>query len=165
MQELWNSLYSLEMEDGLKDLGFTGFYAVQQLRAYAEPVPTESGIYLVIDRGRNPPKFKKPEPGGYFKGKDSNVSIDTLKVGWVEGALILYVGKSDKLQIRIKQLINAGNDKNVTHDGGRLLSQLENEEYLEVCWKTVQNEKQEETKMLEAFKQVHGKLPFANLQG
>ena len=86
-------------------------------------------------------------------------ALISWKDKWVEDALILYVGASNDLQRRINELIDFGNGKDVAHHGGRYLWQIEGADYLQVCWKVVQNEKQEETKMLEAFKRLYQDKP------
>jgi hypothetical protein len=78
---------------------------------------------------------------GFFKEKDPNVSIETLKQNWVNHTKVVYIGKaggvdsSATLKSRIKQLIKFGQGKNVGHYGGRLIWQLKNSDELILCWK------------------------------
>ena len=109
---------------------------------------------------------------GYFKGKNPNVSLETLEANWVENSLVLYIGKtggenSDRtLTMRIEELIAFGTGNNVAHYGGRLIWQLKNSKDLVVCWKPMLKADPETVKkeLLKEFVAKYGKRPFANLK-
>ena len=165
---MYDTTHPLKAVTGLQKLGFEGFCPVKDLRASSgrSPAPTTNGVCLVIREQKDRPKFLDPGTGGYFKGRDPNVSIDELENNWVEDALIIYVGSSSNLQRRIEQLIRFGRGENVGHYGGRLMWQIADAEDFKVCWKPVANKTQGKKLVLVEFKRAHqGRRPFANLQG
>ena len=162
---------SLDTVPGLKKRGFVGFFSVKDLRdaGGVAPAPLCKGIYLVIWDRKDRPEFLPEGTGGWYDGKDPNVSIDKLENDWVEDTLIIYVGANGKgkngtLKDRIELLLCFGDGEDVRHYGGRLMWQIKDAEDLKICWKVVADDKQEEEgKQVRAeFKQAHGKLPFAN---
>ena len=158
--------HPLKTVAGLQKLGFKGFLSVKDLRLRPRPpdVPTENGIYLVIRERSEYPEFLARGTGGLFKGKDPNVGLYRLKPRWVDGALIIYVGRSNDLRRRVGELINFGQRKRVGHRGGRLMWQIADAEDFKICWKQMPNEHQAESRMLGDFAQAHnGMQPFANL--
>ena len=98
--------------------------------------------------------------GGYLRGKNPNVPIDTLKSCWIDNTLTIYIGKagSDRnsatLQSRLAQYARFGRGKNVCHYGGRYIWQLSGSANLEVCWKPLPNDdpRTVEHELIAAFK-------------
>ena len=161
-----NSLISRRSK--LQDQGFRGFVTVVGLRKGGMTgIPASPGVYLVLRDGISFPKFRTPGTGGYFKGKDPNVSISRLRQEWVAGAFVVYVGQSGNLQRRIGQLIQFGRGADIGHWGGRLVWQLAQAEELQLCWKEVVDNKPGDVKkdILKQFKlKYRGRRPFANLK-
>jgi hypothetical protein len=71
------------------------------------------------------------------------------------------------LKSRLKQYMDFGAGKLVGHKGGRYIWQLADSDKLQICWMPTQSEEPEkvERRLIQMFKAVHGKRPFANLQG
>ena len=154
----------------MKEFGFIGFETIDTLMMYeCSQVPKQKGIYFVLNQG--PSNFLQNSVGGHFKGKNPTVSINELKKNWIEGTLVVYVGKAGgsnsqaTLYSRLKQYIRFGEGEPVGHWGGRLIWQLENHRKLTVCYKTLPNSepREEEKKLILEFESIHGKIPFANL--
>lgn len=164
--------------DTYEKLGFEGFKPVSELMDSVDVVPDRKGIYMVLRVATAVPVFVEKGTGGFFKGKNPNVTIEDLKKNWIEGEPILYIGKAGgtkkdgtaskvTLQERIALYMCFGQGKPVGHWGGRLIWQLEGAKDLVVCWKVLEKEepREEEKKMIQKFKEQHdGKRPFANLQ-
>ena len=158
---------------GLRHLGFRGFRTVANLRD-EDPagVPGDPGVYLVIRTSTAPPHFLTVGTGGWFKGKDPNVSCSDLKENWVPDALILYVGQAGSgsngtLRKRIDTLIRFGKGSRIGHRGGRYLWQIHDADELTICWKVLQDDDPRDVKrkLILSFKMLHeGRRPFANLQ-
>ena len=152
--------------------GFEGFKKISHLMETAcNDVPLRKGVYLVCfsnDRF----EFLDKSVGGHFRGKDPTVGIAVLKAKWVDGTMVLYIGKAgggnikSTLRVRLKQYIKFGQGKNIGHKGGRYIWQLSNNRELLICWKTLSDEdpRQYEKSLIDEFKIQYGKLPFANLQ-
>ena len=101
--------------DDLKAAGFEGFIPVAQLQADSTAIPRTAGVYMVVYTGENIPEFLSRGTGGFFKGKDPNVSITELETNWVENTCVVYIGKAGKLknckatiQSRLKQYLDFG---------------------------------------------------------
>ena len=171
-----NSL-SMETVADLQEFGFKGFLSVKNLRIDLRrsprhpSIPTTGGIYLVIREREEYPEFLSKGTGGKIGRRDKNgnkkyidpnVDISELTKNWVEGALILYVGRSGNLQRRICQLIKFGNGETIPHGGGRYLWQIADAEDFKVCWKLTPGENQKKRDLLEKFERTHhGRRPFA----
>src|SRR4051812_15452715 len=85
----------------LETAGFTGWQTWAELRtsAYAD-VPVASAVYVVHRPSDAPPRFRKVNPGGHFKGQDPTVAPSTLRAKWMDGAQVIYIGKADSAQAR-----------------------------------------------------------------
>lgn len=71
------------------------------------------------------PEFLSHGTGGFFKGKDPNVSITELETNWVENTCVVYIGKAGTtLQKRLNQYLKFGNGQNIGHWGGRYIWQI-----------------------------------------
>ncbi len=132
-------------------------------------VPAHAGIYLIKRESESAPQFRIPGTGGWFKGQDPNSASDIIEAKWVSGTQILYIGKAagnKGLKGRLRQLIDLGNGKPVSHRGGRLLWYLQESEDLLVRWRTCTADEADraETTAIADFKRSHrGMRPFANM--
>lgn len=156
----------------IKDFGFLGFKSIQQLWNDYSVIPDVSGVYVVINPDMKEKRFLPKGTGGFFKGKDPNISQEELKGYWIDNCLVIYIGKaggsnsSATLRKRIKQYLDFGKGKPVGHYGGRLIWQLVNSKDLIIAWKILKQiePRNEEQKLLNEFVNIYGKLPFANLK-
>lgn len=153
----------------IKAAGFTGFRTMRELFADSSCIPKIRGVYMVLNPTRKK-GFLSVGTGGYYKGKDPNVSLAELERNWVEDALVVYIGKAGSLTSmrtlaqRLREYFRFGQGKKVGHWGGRLIWQLRNSADLVVCWKTLPDEEPQdvETRLIEAFRRQFAKRPFAN---
>jgi hypothetical protein len=154
----------------IKKVGFTGFKKMSELFSKNSSIPQIKGVYLVLNPDRKS-EFLTVGTGGYFKGKNPNLSIAELKSNWVENTIIVYIGKAGKdgssatLQSRLKQYFSFGQGENIGHYGGRLIWQLKNSKDLVVCWKALPTEDPRtiEANLIQQFVIKYSKRPFANL--
>lgn len=157
----------VDIKEQLKGAGFDGFISVKDLKEDFKNgrVPKEEGVYQILRLSSTPPTFLQKGTGGYFKGKEPNVSIDELRSNWVVDEPVVYIGKASELYKRIRQYMQFGSGKAVGHFGGRYIWQLSDSDGLIVCWKCVSESRSVEAAMIEEFKNSHnGKRPFANLK-
>lgn len=156
----------------IKRSGFRGFVAISALQASkCRKVPDKPGVYLVLRPDKTPPVFLSRSVGGHFKGKDPTVPIKELEKAWVEGALVLYVGKAGgpgtapTLKRRVFRFMQFGQGKAVAKFGGRYIWQLDHSGSLVVCWKPIPNADPRalERQLIQEFKAAYGRRPFANL--
>ena len=154
--------------DDLKAAGFEGFIPVVQLQANSTAIPRTAGVYMVVYTEGNMPEFLSRGTGGFFKGKDPNVSIPELGTNWVKNTCVVYIGKAGTtLRKRLNQYLKFGNGQNIGHWGGRYIWQIKNSGNLLLCWKPTPDEDPEaiETALIARFKEQHrGHRPFANLK-
>ena len=158
-----------EIEE-IKKEGFAGFKPMRELFKDSSVVPQERGVYMVINLSKEK-EFLTVGTGGFFKGKNPNVSIQTLESNWVENSIVVYIGKAGgegsgaTLQSRLGQYFRFGQGKNVGHYGGRLIWQLKNSADLVVCWKELPTEDPRTVKseLIREFVSQFSKRPFANL--
>jgi hypothetical protein len=161
--------------DGLVEAGFEGFKPIAALQAArcraAPPVP---GVYLILRPDAAAPRYVTPGSGGRFKGRDWAYPVATLADAWVEGALVLYVGKAGgpgqraTLRGRLDEYMQFGLGRPVAHTGGRSIWQLDGSDRLLACWRPTPGQIPEaiEIGLIEAFKAAHGgRRPFANRRG
>lgn len=130
-------------------------------------IPRAAGTYVVLLQ-KPEPQFDEVSRGGHFKGKNPAVMIDKLRSKWVEDAAIVYIGKAEDLQRRVKEFCRFGAGHPIGHWGGRYVWQVAGSDEWLVCWKSC-NEGESaldaETALLDEFAAVHGgRLPFANLR-
>lgn len=163
---------SFENEKTLKAEGFIGFIPIKSLKYDLDKIPNEPGVYMVILPNRKNISFRTQGTGGYFKGKDPNVSLDKLNDNWVSNTCVAYIGKaggdnSSSLKARIKLYLEFGIGKNVGHYGGRYIWQIEQSDELIICWKPILDDvpRKIEKGYIQLFKSIYNKRPFANLQG
>ena len=155
----------------IRNCGFVGFKQMTQLFEDCSVIPREKGVYIILYINNNEPNFSQVGCGGFFKSKDPNVSVETLKSSWVPNSLVVYIGKaggansSATLHSRLKQYFAFGQGKAVGHYGGRYVWQLEKPRELVVCWKPTPNEDPRtlEKQLISEFVTQFAKRPFANL--
>lgn len=152
--------------------GFEGFVRIADLQKSACcDVPAVPGIYIVLRPSATPPQFLSESTGGYFKRKSPTDEVRTLKKKWINGALVLNIGKAGPkkgrtLRSRLKQYMQFGIGKPVGHRGGRYIWQLQDSGDLLICWKRTSdaNPRDAEGSLILDFESVYGQIPFANLQ-
>jgi hypothetical protein len=157
---------------GLKKAGFEGFRSVTDLldASLRREIPAGSGVYVVTFTGEQPPEFLQVSTGGWFKGKDPTFELEELESRWVKRARVVYIGMTGDgpnagLPKRIRALVRSGTGHNIGHAGGRALWQLPLSGDLMVCWRPTKNGVEaasEERRLLNAFREQHKRLPFAN---
>jgi len=154
-----------EQKQELEKNGFQGFVTISELTKNPALAPTEKGVYMILRESENAPEFSNEGTGGFFKGKNPNVSISELQNNWVNNTPILYIGKATILQSRLKQYMKFGQGKNIGHYGGRLIWQLKDSQDFIVCWKPIEEPRKYEADLINDFKKEHNEeRPFANLQ-
>ncbi|BDZ47166.1 hypothetical protein [Naasia aerilata] len=154
---------------GLTAAGFQGFVQVADLATVE--LPAEPGIYVVIREGGGTPAFRGENVGGWFKGTDPSVALESLEDAWVDDQELLYVGgtgdgdSASTLRDRMGLLRRFAAGEPVGHWGGRYLWQLHDRHRLLVAWKVVPptGVKPAKAALLSEFWDRHGALPFANL--
>lgn len=159
MRTIYNDL------ETLKANGFMGGVSVKNLKSGCVNIPNEPGVYVITKPVDKESSFLKIGTGGFFKGKDPNVSISELEANWVDNTIVVYIGKATSLKKRLKRFMDFGSGSSVGHWGGRLIWQLSYADQLQVWWKPVdENPRDVEWSMIQDFKQEYGLRPFANLQ-
>lgn len=152
----------------LQTAGFEGFKSIRDLWKDSSNLPLFKGVYMVVRRTNAAPGFLERGSGGFFKGKDPNVSLEELNENWVNDTCVVYIGKAGgMLAKRLRQYLKFGQGKAVGHWGGRYIWQLKDAADLLLCWKTlaVDDPRAVEKSFISEFKACYaGKRPFANLQ-
>jgi hypothetical protein len=153
--------------ESLEREGFTGFLTFDDLRARLSVIPPRGGVYIVLRQGGVPVEFRDSNPGGRFKGRDPTVESNVLHRKWIDDCAVVYIGKGDNIQRRLKQYADFGTGKPIGHWGGRYIWQLADSENLLVAWMPCESDETAammEARLLRRFKEEHdGRLPFANL--
>ncbi|MBA7514981.1 hypothetical protein ES705_07961 [subsurface metagenome] len=157
--------------NSIKNAGFKGFISISELQKDSNVIPKTKGVYLVLYTAKKVLSFLNIGTGGHFKGKNPNINIDELRKNWIENTIVIYIGKAGSsttkatLNSRIQQYLKFGQGRNIGHWGGRLIWQIENSGDLTLCWKPLKNEEPRdgETELIQQFKSIYGKRPFANL--
>ena len=157
--------------DDIRANGFDGFVAIPALqRSKCCEVPKKQGVYLILRPSIFSPEFLSESIGGHFKGQTPTVSLSELESKWVDGTLVLNIGKAGPgtatLRGRLKDYVQFGQGKAIGHRGGRYIWQLRQSCALLVCWKVISDTlpRTVEKDLLREFEAVYGKLPFANLK-
>ncbi len=135
-------------------------------------MPKVPGVYLVLRTEKGKPVFLNKSIGGFFKGGDPTVHVQKLHDDWVNGTIVLNIGKAGgeggqaTLRSRLKQYMEFGAGKPIGHRGGRYIWQLAGSDKLQICWMPTPNDepKSVEGRLIREFKSRYGKRPFANLQ-
>ena len=157
----------------IKKSGFSGFKKVSELWLDKSCIPKCKGVYLVVNLNVNTTEFINPGVGGFFKGKDPNVSIEALNTNHIDNSQVIYIGKAGSptgqatLNSRLGQYLRFGQTKNVGHWGGRLIWQIKKHSDLVFCWKETPNDdpREIEKQLLSLFVNQYDNRPFANLTG
>lgn len=152
----------------LEGRGYAGFVSFTELRNGAlTHVPREPGAYVVMVADVAP-QFSQESRGGDFKGKDPTVDTEILRSNWVEGAVVVYVGKAEDLKRRLNEFCRFGSGVPIGHWGGRYVWQVADSDEWLVCWKSCDEGEialEAEAALLREFADAHGgRLPFANLR-
>jgi hypothetical protein len=159
--------------ESLKQNGFEGFKTVAELMRNNSVIPKERGVYLVVRTTKAPPFFLETGVGCPFHdGKKMNYPIANLKSRWIDGTIILNIGKAGgltqktTLKKRLKTYLDFGQGKDVPHRGGRSIWQLSDSKDLIICWKRLPNDEPRliEEELIASFQQTYKQRPFANLQ-
>ncbi len=79
----------------IKEEGFLGFRTMRELFLDSSSVPKIRGVYMVLNPERRS-EFLEIGIGGFFKGKDPNVSIAELELKWVNNAWLFILEKQEK---------------------------------------------------------------------
>ncbi len=156
--------------DSLRNNGFSGFKSIKDLWNDKSCIPKVQGVYLVLDKNGKS-DFINPGVGGFFKGKDPNVSIEELNSNYVKDSLVVYIGKAGSptgkatIHSRLNQYLKFGQGRNIGHWGGRLIWQLKNHKDLLICWKPTPDDdpREIEKSLINQFIVKFGKMPYANL--
>ena len=157
----------------IEKYGFQGFRTVSELWQDKSSIPKIRGVYLIIDPNFEKIEFLSTGVGGFFKGKDPNVSISELKSNVVPKSHVIHIGKAGSptgqatLYSRLGQYLNFGQTKNIGHWGGRYIWQIKRHSDLIFCWKPTPTDdpREIEKQLLSKYIKDFGKRPFANLTG
>lgn len=146
----------------LERQGFVGWVPAHDARS--ADVPARPGVYVATYPVCDPTDYPAASCGGWFKGRNAAVSSAALAANWVEGAEVVYIGKSDNLRRRLRKFSDFGSGKPVGHWGGRLIWQLPAPADLCVAWKhtPARDPRAEEASLIDLFRATYGKPPFAN---
>lgn len=151
--------------------GFEGFSTIQGIRLRRTAVLPQPGVYVVLREHLGPVEFLNKGTGGWFKGRDPSVPVETLVANWVEDAYVVYIGKADAgargqrgIRTRLDEYVRFGMGEPIGHWGGRYLWQLAGTDELLVCYKACHDPAGEERRLLDRFRSEYGTLPFANLR-
>ncbi len=151
--------------NSIRKAGFTGFAKINDLSKDCSVIPDIQGVYMILKDNNKHIEFIEKGTGGHFKGKNPNVSIKELEENWVDNTKVMYIGKATSLNKRVRQYLRFGQGEPVGHWGGRYIWQLKTTKDLIVCWHTLSTVPREtEKELIQNFKNVYGKRPFANLQ-
>lgn len=154
----------------LEAAGFRGWRTWDALRASGfSGVWKGPAAYVIYRPNAGPPAFLTDNPAHHFKGQDPTVTIDALQANWVLGAHVVYIGKAEVADRRLKQFADFGAGRPVGHWGGRLIWQLADSADLLVAWHAIsweESPRSYEKRLLAHFASLHnGSLPYANLTG
>lgn len=163
----------LDNIETMKNKGFSGFESFRHLYSTkSADVPAAGGIYVVYRTTNAPPVFLDSSLAGFYKGENLSVSRYVLIDNWVNDANLLYVGKAggpgiaQGLKKRIQKYVRTGFSNKASRRGGKLVWQIQGAHDLLVAWKIIAGDKspkKAEEELMQEFKNVYGKIPFANL--
>lgn len=124
------------------------------------------GIYIIVrPESFQDVCFEERSAAGRYKGKNPTVTIEKLKNKWVDGADVLYIGKSEtSVQKRMQQHRDFWYGEAVPAWGGRIIAQLQNFGNLEVWYFPCDIPKNMEHTLLKEFEAKYKQLPFANFK-
>ncbi len=78
------------------------------------------GLRLALDGHA----FLDTNPGGRFKEQDPTVPIEVLSANWVPSSQVVYIGKANVADRRLRQFARFGAGERIGHWGGRYIWQL-----------------------------------------
>jgi hypothetical protein len=126
-------------------------------------------VYVIFRPDVWTPGFLEVNPGGHHKGRDPTVTSEVLAAKWVAQAQVVYIGKADVANRRLKQFARFGAGEPIGHWGGRYIWQLPDVEELLVAWHPItwgEAAREYEQRLMRYFAECHGGArPFANLIG
>jgi len=145
---------------GLEAVGFQGF--IPFLGLSADLLPKGRGVYAVLREQLQRPTFLGTNVISRRKAYD----VDRLNSKWLDGQTVVYIGKAAPLD-GIYGRLGAFSRQSSSHTGGRALWQLSDARLLTVAWVETLDHGADtvETSYLRAFKELHGRYPFANWRG
>lgn len=143
---------------GLEGVGFRGFIPFAELKAAS--VPREPGIYVVLRTAVTPPQLlelTRARAGSAYP-------LEDLAARWVEGTPVVYIGKAEAKAGGLRKRLGQFARKGASHQGGRSIWQLADQDELLVCWATTPDESAEdvEIRYRAVFAELYGRWPFAN---
>jgi len=161
--------------ESLRQIGFEGFVPISDLWKDHPVIPDIKGVYMVVRTRNAAPEFLAKGTGGFYKGKDPNVSLDTLQTNWVSGTCVVYIGQAggirggkqstSTLRKRLKQYLCFGQGKPGGHQGGCYIWQLKDAANLLFCWMPLPKDdpRTVERELITEFKKQYDRQrPFAN---
>jgi len=163
-------------KEEIKKEGFQGFVQIGKLFEDSSKIIDEKGVYLVLYLGHEEPQFLDKDcfESKYFQ--DNKFSIENLKFRWVKNTIVINIGKAGgkrgnkeghaTLKSRIDQYLSFGKTNRGGHRGGRSIWLIKKNQDLVICWKPTGNEdpRMVEKGLIQEFKAIYGKTPFANLR-
>jgi hypothetical protein len=166
---------SILTKDGLKALGFRGFWRVRDLQneKYLRDLLkledlNQRGIYAVVCSQTYQPSFIGKEEALGNDNVKNPYPEEKLKERWVQKVEVLYFGitgtssKSRTLREKITELVRHSQGKKKNHRSGDILWQLRGFEGFKVGYKFNDNPIKEESMLIHEFIRRTGKQPFAN---
>ncbi len=147
----------------LVEAGFSGFEPLHAIGKRCMRLPECAGIYVVVAGFSGTPGFLERSIGGRFKAQDGTVPVRSLVAKWIDGADLLYAGRSGSIRRRVGELAGYGRGEPIGHRGGRYLWQLAEHDRLLVGWRPHDDPVRAEREPLEEFEERFGQLPFANI--
>lgn len=151
-------------ETALRKRGFTGWVPLQTFDRRGGELELP-GVYVVSYAPDEPIQWPEKSCGGFHKGRNPTVPSSQLKSNWVAGAEIVYIGMSTRrLRQRLREFARFGCGEPAGHYGGRLVWQLPDPSALNVAWRGLPDTNPVDAKreLIEEFRSVYGKPPFAN---
>lgn len=143
---------------GLDEVGFEGFVRFAELAA--STVPREPGIYVVLRTASTPPEMlelTRARAGSAYP-------LEDLGGRWIEGTPVIYIGKAEAKAGGLRKRLGQFARKGASHQGGRSIWQLADQDELLVAWATTPDESAEEVEIRyrAVFAERYGAWPFAN---
>jgi hypothetical protein len=162
----------MDWHSTLTRIEFLGGCSIEDLQASCDAIPEAAGVYILKRLSLTPVAFLAVNPGGHFKGRDPTVSVSRLEERWIPSADVVYIGKAGgygqraTLCSRIRTYMWFGLGMPCPHWGGRCIWQLADAKALRVYWAPTGDEApgSAESKLIDAFCETFGRLPFANLR-
>lgn len=142
----------------LEAVGFEGFVSFGDLASAG--VPREAGIYVVLRTATTTPELlelTRARAGSAYP-------LDDLIGRWVAGTPVVYIGKAEAKVGGLRKRLGQFARKGSSHQGGRSIWQLADQDELLVAWALTPGESAEdvEIRYRAAFADVYGQWPFAN---